>query len=139
MLILITLVTPCILICVQLQPCIVYIQLFQGQHMFITEPSLLSTCDTLPPLSNYDHQGILMELSQKPVKAERTQGQQIWRYTYADWDKACQLLNEFNQDSILSQDIEKSWKLWHQQFMSIMAQAIPNNYSYEKKHLTSPG
>ena len=40
--------------------------------VFVSEPSLLSTCDTIPPLSNSDHQGIVMELSQKPVIAEKT-------------------------------------------------------------------
>ena len=42
--------------------------------VFVSEPSLLSTCDTIPTLSNSDHRGILMELSQKPVRAEKTQG-----------------------------------------------------------------
>ena len=52
-----------------------------------------------------------MELSQKPIKAEKTQGRKFWCYTYADWDKACELIDKFNWDSILSQDIEQSWKL----------------------------
>ena len=81
--------------------------------VFVSEPSLLNTCDTIPPLSNSDHRGILMELPQKSVKAEKSQSRLIWRYSYADWDKACKLINEFNWDSILFENIELSWELWH--------------------------
>ena len=42
--------------------------------VFVSEPSLLKTCYTIPPLSNSDHRGILMELSQKSVKTEKMQG-----------------------------------------------------------------
>ena len=36
--------------------------------VFVSEPSLLNTCDTIPPISYSDHRGILMELSQKLKK-----------------------------------------------------------------------
>ena len=103
--------------------------------VFVSEPSLLNTCETIPPLSNSDHRGILMELSQKPDKAEKTQGRLIWRYNYADWDKACEIIDEFNWESILSQDIELSWKLWHRQFMSIMARSVPNTIIPTRRNL----
>ena len=98
--------------------------------VFVSEPSLLNQCDTISPLSNSDHWGILMDLSKKPAKTVKTQGRQIWRYAYADWMKACELIDEFNWDSILSEDIELSWELWYHQFMS---QSIPNTHLYEKK------
>ena len=68
----------------------------------------------------------IMELFQKPVKIEKMQGCHIWRYTRADWNRACEFIDEFNWDSILTQDIELSWKQWHQLFMSIIAESIPN-------------
>ena len=82
--------------------------------------------DTVPPLSNSDHMGVLINLSQKSPKAEKSQGRLIWRYAHADWDKACELINQFNWDSVLSDNIELSWKLWSKHFLSIMAQLIPN-------------
>ena len=94
--------------------------------VFVSEPSLLNTCDTIPPLSNSDHRGILMELSQKSVKAEKSQDRLIWRYSYANWDKACKLIDENNWGSILSENIKLFWELWHKQFMSVMAQSLPN-------------
>ena len=48
--------------------------------VFVSESSLLNTCDTIPPLSSSDHRGILMEISRKVVKAEKTRGRLIWRY-----------------------------------------------------------
>ena len=48
--------------------------------VFVSEPSLLNSCDTVPPLSNSDHMGVLVELSQKIPKAEKSQGRLIWRY-----------------------------------------------------------
>ena len=94
--------------------------------VFVSEPSLLNSCDTVPPLSNSDHMGVLIELSQKLPKAEKSQGRLIWRYAHADWDKACELINQFNWDSVLSDNIELSWKLWRKHFLFIMAQSIPN-------------
>ena len=61
--------------------------------VFLSEPSLLNSCDTVPLLSNSDHMGVLIDLSQKSPKAEKSQGRLIWRYAHADWDKACELTN----------------------------------------------
>ena len=103
--------------------------------VFMSEPSLLNQCDTIPPLSNSDHWGILMDLSKKPAKAAKTQGQLIWHYAYADWTKACELIDDYNWDSIFSGDIELSWKLWYHQFMSIMSQSIPNTIIHTRRNL----
>ena len=80
--------------------------------VFVSEPSLLNSnsCDTIPPLSNSNHMGVLIKLFQKSSKAEKSQGRLIWRYAHADWDKACELINQFNWDSVLSSNNELSWK-----------------------------
>ena len=103
--------------------------------VFMSEPSLLNQCDTVPPLSNSDHCGVLMDLSKKQAIAEKSQGRLIWRYAYADWAKACELIEDFNWDSILSGDIELSWKLWYHQFMSAMSQSIPNTRIRTRRNL----
>ena len=94
--------------------------------VFVSEPSSLNRCDTVAPLSNSDHGGILIDFSKKQDKPDKSQGRLIWRYKYADWIKACELIDEFNWDSIFTDNIELSWKLWHQQFMSMMNQTMPN-------------
>ena len=61
--------------------------------VFMSEPSILQSCDIVPPLSNSDHMGIAVTLNRRPVKAEKTKGRLIWRYSFADWMKACQLID----------------------------------------------
>ena len=74
---------------------------------FVPDPSLVNSCNTIPPLSNSDHYGIVMELNRKPEKAGKAKGQLTWRYSYADWSTARQLIDTFNWDSDY---IELSWK-----------------------------
>ena len=76
-----------------------------------------------------------MELFQKPVKIEKMQGRLIWHFTHADWDKVCESIDKFNWDSILTQDIELSWKQLHRQFMSIMAESISNKVIPRRRNL----
>ena len=76
--------------------------------VFLSEPTSKQSCDTIPPLSNSGHMGILLKLKKKPMKSEQTKGRLIWRYSYADWENACQLIDAFHWDSLLSRDIEVS-------------------------------
>jgi len=78
--------------------------------VFVPDPSLVNSCNTITPLSNSDHYGIILELNRKPKKAAKAKGRLIWRYSCADWNTACQLIDNFNWDSIMSDDIELSWK-----------------------------
>ena len=96
---------------------------------------MVNSCNTIPPLSNSDHYGIIMELNRKPAKSEKTNGRLIWRYSYADWNTARELIDTFNWDSIMSDDVELSWKQWHQQFMRIMSQTIPNRLLPSRRNL----
>jgi len=75
--------------------------------VIVPDPSLVNSCNTIPPLSNSDHYGIVMELNRKPEKAAKAKGQLTWRYSYADWNTARQLIDTFNWDS---DHIELSWK-----------------------------
>ena len=101
--------------------------------VFMSEPSTLQSCTTIPPLSNSNHIRIMVTLNRKPIKAEKTKGRLVWRYSFADWLRACRLIDDFDWDSILSQNVELSWKLSHQQFMLIMAESIPKKGHTHKK------
>ena len=103
--------------------------------VFVSNPSLVSECSTIPPLSNSDHLGILLDLKKKLKPSDKCQGRLIWRYSHADWDKACDLIESFDWDSILTDDIDASLKQWHKQFMDIMAQSIPNRFLPPRRNL----
>ena len=47
----------------------------------------------------------------------------------------CELVNQFNWDPIFSDNIELSWKLWRNHFLSIMAQLIPNRVILTRRNL----
>ena len=46
-------------------------------------------------------------------------------YTYADWEKACELIDNTNWDSLCSDDINLSWSNRQQQFMGIIEECVP--------------
>ena len=95
--------------------------------LFTNEDSLLHTCETILPLSNSDHCGIRAVVNRKVHKQRcKSKGRKIWRYTYADWNAACDAIDEFDWDTIMSKSIDSTWENWLQQFMSIMNQFIPN-------------
>ena len=56
----------------------------------------------------------------------KSKGRTIWRYTYADWDGACEAIDGFNWDLVMTENIDDAWKNWLQQFMLIMSEFIPN-------------
>jgi len=59
----------------------------------------------------------------------------IWRYACADWEKACELIDNTNWDSLFSDDINFSWSNWQQQFMSIIEECIPKGVLPPRKNL----
>ena len=103
--------------------------------VFVSNPSLVSECSTIPLLSNSDHLGILLDLKKKLKPSDKCQGRLIWRYSPADWEKACDLIDSFEWDSILTDDIDASLKQWHEKFMDIMAQSIPNRLLPPRRNL----
>ena len=56
--------------------------------VFVPDTSLVNSCNTIPPFSNSDHYGFVMELNRKPETAAKAKGWLIWKYSYADWNTA---------------------------------------------------
>ena len=55
--------------------------------VIVSDPSLVNSYNTISPLSNSDHYGIVMELNMKcekaaKAKATKAKGRIIWRYSY---------------------------------------------------------
>ena len=94
--------------------------------LFTSNPSLINDCITIPALSNSDHLGLLARLCLKSVNHIKAKTRTVWRYSLADWDRACELIEATDWNSLLDHsDINVSWNKWKSAFMNIMEECIP--------------
>ena len=114
-------------------------------------PSQMTCCDIISPLANPDNKGIKLNINWKGKYKTSTYKRTIWRYAYADFNKANDIILETDWDTILwGSDVEEAWSCCHKTFLSIMETCIPKriipsnksslvkqtfNTSYEKKCL----
>ena len=104
--------------------------------VILSNPASLLSCVTVPPLSNSDHNGLLTTMKWKGTgSGVHSSRRPIWRYAYADWEKACELIDNTNWDSLRSDDINLSWSNWQQQFMGIIEDCIPKGVLPPRKNL----
>ena len=102
----------------------------------MSNPSSLSSCNIIPPLSNSDHLGIKVKVDLKSIsKPVRHRRRSIWRYSHADWGKARKIIVGFDWDTLLSEDINLSWTRWHANFMAIMEECIPKKTLPPRRNL----
>ena len=93
--------------------------------LFVSDPQLVKSCFTIPPLSNSDYCGLNIELNLKTIP-KASKRRTVWRYCHADWEKAHSLIEGTNWDSLLDlEDINTSWKNWSVKFLEIMQSSIP--------------
>ena len=77
--------------------------------VLLSNPSFLSSCQTIPPLSNSDHLGIWVEIKMKHAnKTVRPPWCSVWHYSQADWDRACERIETFDWDAWMVEDINLS-------------------------------
>ncbi len=104
---------------------------------FVSRPDYVSTCYTVPPLSNSDHRGIFISYriprsEKRPRSTQRT----IWCYSLGDFDRACELLDETDWDRITSVgDIDQSWSNWQSVFLNVISTCVPRKTLPCRKHL----
>ena len=99
-------------------------------------PSLLVSCQVIAPLSNSDHLGIIVETKLRcPSKPARHPSRTVWHYSHADWDQACERIEAFDWDNIITEDINSSWDGWHAAFLNIMEKCIPRKALHSKSNL----
>ena len=56
----------------------------------------------------------------------------------ADFDTACEMLNELNLQSILDDSsIEITWSRWKQEFMDVMERCIPKTQVPDRRNLAT--
>lgn len=72
--------------------------------VFLSSSKDLLFCETLSPLSNSDHLGLSLEVSVTKPKRDpsTTCKRRIWRYAYADFDLAKEMLSAIDWNTLLS-------------------------------------
>ncbi len=91
-----------------------------------TPPSQLKHCSIIPPLANSDHNGLDLEIMWKASPSRTCSRRTVWRYTHAEFSKACDLISETDWNAIICEDdIKKSWIQRQESFLSIMERCIP--------------
>ena len=90
----------------------------------------------LPPLANFDHDGILLQWKWRVSTSVKTAPRPIWRYAQANFERANQLLFECDWDELLkSDDVDRCLKVWNEHFMNVMEICIPKGTLPKKKNL----
>ena len=93
--------------------------------IFVSNQSLIDTCSTIRALSNSDHSGLMVNFSFKSTH-RNPKGRVVWRYSHADWERACNLTEPTDWSEFLDPtDINLSWTNWSEAFLSIMEKCIP--------------
>ena len=104
--------------------------------IFVSSINCIQSCTTVPPLANADHYGLQLIFS---IASSRTPSEtvprNVWRYHLADWDKAAELLDSIEWDSLLSLDVDEQWVTWKNYFLQIMELCIPHTIAKVKKNL----
>ena len=104
--------------------------------VFISSTQVLAECTVIPQLANSDHLGLRVVLHGRPTVQHIYQKKQsIWRYTHADFDTACDLLDELDLETIIDSSIENSWSRWKETFLAIMERCIPKAQLPNRKNL----
>jgi len=66
---------------------------------FLSNPSCCEECYVIPPLCNSDHNGISLNLKWRAVK--KSQSCKVWKYSQANFELACALIDATDWDTIL--------------------------------------
>ena len=93
----------------------------------------LKSCTTVPSLSTSDHLGVLLTLTLKSYAVSVVKSRSVWLYKDADFNRACELIEETDWDSLLSEDVDESTVRWTERYLAIMEQCIPR-HSVRRKH-----
>ena len=108
--------------------------------MFLSSPENLLSSETVPPLANStnsDHLGVSSSIKNcKSVNNTVRKARKIWRYTYANFDMADEMISAIDWDSVFSsKDVDACWANWHSIFLNVMDNCIPHSVLKPRKNL----
>ena len=83
---------------------------------------------TIPPIGSSNHYGLLTKFAQYTGHRPTIQApRRIWRYKYANYELANDLLFEPDPSTIIvDEDVNRSWKNWNNKFLNVIEQCIPH-------------
>ena len=92
----------------------------------MSSPSLLQSCETISPLSNSDHLGLLVSSQWKHSRPLLNRNARtVCMYNNANWEKANDLLAVTDWQLLITGDIDESWDNWQKRFLEVMQECIP--------------
>ena len=97
----------------------------------ISSPENIISCETVPPLSNSDHLGILVvtEGQKRQPTVQNNPRRQIWHYARADFELASNILSNLDLASIMdTNDIHQSWEKVEGSFLKHYGVLYPQVY-----------
>ena len=105
--------------------------------IYLSCPSRLISCATIPPLANSDHSGLSLTVSLRDNRRNPKRScRKIWRYDLADYELANSMISNADWDALLSpNNIDTCWTNWHSKFMKVMGGCIPQAVLRCRKNL----
>ena len=103
--------------------------------MLASSPESVMSCETVPPLGTSYHNGILTDVSLRTPLAAPQVSRKVWRYKYADFERAQEMLSQIDYNSVVVEDVNASWKNWERMFLNIMEICIPTTTLPRQKNL----
>lgn len=92
-----------------------------------SNPSLISSVSTHPPVGSSDHLSLLCQLQLTTPRTERSTCKRIWNYDKADLAKLTKALSEADWTGVsCSPDINTALSSWTTTFMNIVNKHIPS-------------
>ena len=104
--------------------------------IFVSSPTNVLTCSTIPPLANSDHNGLqLIVKLNSDKRLGKCAPRKVWNYSLADFDLINGQLENINWDALLSVNVDELWSSWKICFMHIMQMCIPSKTITPSKNL----
>ena len=102
----------------------------------VNTPSLLQNCEVIQAIGNSNHNRILLQFKWKSNQQQmRSQPRPIWRYAHADFNRACDMIDNTDWDTLISSNDIVSLLNWEQQFMHIINESIPKGTLPKRQNL----
>ena len=95
--------------------------------IFVSSLITVQSCTTIPPLANADHFGLhLIVCTKFPKKRAESVPRKVWRYSLADFDRAAEMLESIEWNTLLPSEADSYWKAWKTYFLQIMELCVPH-------------
>ena len=104
--------------------------------MLSTSPELIKSFETIPPIGNSDHNGMLSTISMHTHPAAPQVPSKIWRYNFVDFEGANEILSQVDASSVIvDADVGASWSNWETLFLETMEKCIPTSTLPKRRNL----